>query len=78
MPTSPPPVRARWGVVMLGEPAPLGGTCPVCRGLFDETGCRLVGPRWTSMDPARTPGIHAIIEVDCMRRPPPDVMEAPR
>ena len=59
LPTSPPPVCARWGVVMLREPAPLEGRCPACGGIFDETGCRLVGPRWTSQDPARTLGIHA-------------------
>jgi hypothetical protein len=71
-------LAARWGVVMLRDPGPLGGRCPACDGVFDETGCRLVGPHWTSLDPARTLGIHAVFEVDCTRRRPLDVMEAPR
>lgn len=51
-------------VVLRSSAAPLGGRCPVCRGVLDETGCRL-GEQRVSRDPARTHGVTRIVEVFC-------------
>lgn len=32
--------------VFHSSPAPLGGRCPCCRGVMDETGCRIVEHEW--------------------------------
>ena len=53
-------------VALLGEPLPLGGACPACDQIMDESGCR-IGERALVDDPAR--GIAQVVEVFCHGTP---------
>lgn len=55
-------------VALLPTSSPLGGICPACDAVMDESGCRL-GEDLVSRDPARTRGIARIVEVFCNGTP---------
>lgn len=63
-------------VALLRSPAPLGGVCPACHGIMDETGCR-IGDHFVSRDPVRTRGIARVVEVFCHGTPTGPVRECP-
>jgi hypothetical protein len=55
-------------VVALRSPAPLGGVCPACAQIMDESGCRL-GDQVVSPDPEQTHGIARLVEAFCVGIP---------
>ncbi len=63
-------------VALLATAAPLGGRCPACDGVMDETGCR-IGEHLVSHDPSLTRGIAQVIEVFCAGAPVAPVVECP-
>jgi hypothetical protein len=52
-------------IALLREPAPLGGICPACDRVMDETGCR-IGGRFVVKAKARArTGVGQIVETWC-------------
>lgn len=49
------------------SPAPLGGRCPVCRGVMDETGCRIVEHEWLAQP--NHLGVAQVTKVECTGTP---------
>jgi hypothetical protein len=52
-------------VALLRSPAPLGGICPACDGVMDETGCR-IGDHFRGTSPS---GTRQVVEVFCQGTP---------
>ncbi len=63
-------------VAVLRSADPLGGVCPACDAVMDESGCRL-GDDLASRDPARTRGIARVVEVFCKGTPVFPIVECP-
>jgi hypothetical protein len=63
-------------VALLRDPAPLGGICPACDQVMDESGCR-VGEHVVSRDLSLTRGIAQVIEVFCAGAPAAPVVGCP-
>ena len=63
-------------VALLRDPAPLGGVCPACDQVMDESGCR-IGDHLISRDPARSRGIAQVVEVFCEGTPTGPVRACP-
>lgn len=63
-------------VALLPTASPLGGICPACDTVMDESGCRL-GEDLLSRDPGRTRGIARVVEVFCAGTPSLPIMECP-
>jgi len=64
-------------VALLRDPRPLGGICPACDAVMDESGCRLgvhYGVKPAAV--ART-GVAQIVEVFCQGEPTVPVQECP-
>jgi hypothetical protein len=62
-------------VALIRDPTPLGGVCPACDAVMDESGCRL-GDHFTSRNPART-GVAQVVEVFCKGMPSIPAEECP-
>ena len=60
-------------VALLHSPAPLGGICPVCDQIMDESGCR-IGDHCIGTSPS---GISQVVEVFCTGMPTVPVRECP-
>ena len=60
-------------VALLRDPAPLGGICPACDAVMDESGCR-IGDHLRGTSPA---GITQVVEVFCEGTPTVPVQECP-
>jgi hypothetical protein len=60
-------------VALLRDPEPLGGICPACDGVMDETGCR-IGDHFVGASPA---GISQVVEVFCHGTPAAPVVDCP-
>ncbi len=63
-------------VVLLWDPAPLGGICPACERIMDESGCRL-GQNFLTPDLAQTHGIGRVVETFCTGAPTAPVVTCP-
>lgn len=63
-------------VALLRDPAPLGGRCPACDGIMDESRCR-IGDHFVSRDVTRSRGIARAVEVFCEGTPTVPVQECP-
>jgi hypothetical protein len=63
-------------IALLRDPAPLGGHCPACDGIMDETSCR-IGQHHVSRAPALTQGIAQVVEVFCLGRPAAPIVACP-
>ena len=63
-------------VALLRDPAPLGGVCPACEHIMDESGCR-IGAHRVSVDPRLTRGIAQAIEVFCLGAPAAPIIACP-
>lgn len=55
---------------------PLGGHCPVCDGVMDTTGCRIVSAADVVDDPNGT-GIQRVFTVECAGAPSGPLVECP-
>jgi hypothetical protein len=60
-------------VALLRDPAPLGGICPACGDVMDESGCR-IGDHARGTSPS---GIRQVVEVFCTGTPMMPVTECP-
>ena len=63
-------------VALLRDSAPLGGICPSCSGVMDESGCRITRHA-ISQDPALTYGVAQAIEVLCAGTPSAPIVACP-
>jgi hypothetical protein len=63
-------------IAIISDPHPLGGVCPACTAVMDESGCRL-GQHLVSVDPDLTKGIAHVVEVFCLGTPVGPIMECP-
>jgi hypothetical protein len=63
-------------VAFLPHTDPLGGHCPSCGRLMDESGCRIVR-RLISRDRTRTHGIGQIVDIDCTGAPVLPIVPCP-
>ena len=64
-------------VIALPEVSPLGGVCPVCRGIIDDSGCRLSGDLEVKSAARERTGIARVLEVDCQGTPVVRVLGCP-
>jgi hypothetical protein len=55
-------------IALLWDATPLGGVCPACEHVMDESGCR-IGDHFISKDTALTEGIAQIVEIFCAAPP---------
>jgi hypothetical protein len=60
-------------VALLASRAPLGGICPACDAVMDESGCR-IGDHFVGTSPN---GISQVIEVFCAGTPTTPITECP-
>jgi hypothetical protein len=60
-------------VALLCHPRPLGGICPACEGVMDQSGCR-IGDHARGTSPS---GIRQVVEVFCAGTPTAPVTECP-
>lgn len=58
-------------VALLRSPAPLGGICPACDQVMDESGCR-IGDHFRGTSPS---GISQVVEVFCEGTPTTPIVE---
>ena len=64
-------------VALLRNLAPLAGRCPACRGVMDETGCRIGDDFRVRLAARRRTGIGRVVEVFCKGAPTAPVIECP-
>jgi len=64
-------------VALLYSPTPLGGRCPSCEELMDESGCRLGDHYQVRPAARRRTGIAQVVEVFCEGTPTAPVRECP-
>lgn len=60
-------------VALLRSSAPLGGICPACERIMDESGCR-IGDHFVGSSPS---GIRQVVEVFCAGTPTTPIVECP-
>ncbi len=60
-------------VALLRSTAPLGGMCPACERVMDESGCR-IGDHFVGTSPT---GISQVVEVFCEGTPTIAAQECP-
>jgi len=60
-------------IALLRDPAPLGGICPACDQVMDESGCR-IGDHFVGTSPS---GISQVVEVFCEGTPSVPVQDCP-
>ena len=63
-------------IALLRDPAPLGGICPACDGVMDESGCRITRHA-ISKDLALTHGVAQVVEVFCLGSPTGPIVTCP-
>jgi hypothetical protein len=64
-------------IAILASPAALGGICPSCDQVMDETGCRIVDHFLVTPAARQRTGIGQIVEVFCEGTPTHPVHECP-
>lgn len=65
-------------IALLANPAPLGGVCPACDRIMDESGCRIGEMNSVVRDDARSrTGIGRVVEVFCEGTPAYPVVDCP-
>ncbi len=63
-------------VALLRSPAPLGGICPACERVMDESGCR-IGDNLVTPDLAQTHGVGRVVETFCTGKPTVPLVDCP-
>ena len=64
-------------VALLRSSAPLGGVCPACEHVMDETGCRIGDRFGVRPEARRRTGVGQVVEVWCAGTPTAPVRPCP-